>query len=41
MSAETRLRSFNLANSVNIILFEALQAAGFSGFEIKAIERKA
>ena len=29
MSAETRLRSLNLANSVNIILFEALRQLGF------------
>lgn len=29
MSADTRLRSFNLANSVNIILFEALRQQGF------------
>lgn len=33
MSAETRLRSFNLANSVNIILFEALRQLGFPGLE--------
>lgn len=31
MSEETRLRSFNLANSVNIILFEALRQQGFPG----------
>lgn len=29
MSSETRLRSLNLANSVNIILFEALRQQGF------------
>lgn len=29
MSGDTRLRSLNLANSVNIILFEALRQAGF------------
>ena len=29
MSADTRLRSLNLANSVNIILFEALRQMGF------------
>ena len=29
MSADTRLRSFNLANSVNIVLFEALRQQGF------------
>ena len=29
MSANTRLRSFNLANSANIILFEALRQLGF------------
>lgn len=29
MNADTRLRSLNLANSVNIILFEALRQAGF------------
>lgn len=31
MSEDTRLRSFNLANSVNIILFEALRQHGFPG----------
>ena len=31
MSEETRLRSFNLANSANIILFEALRQLGFPG----------
>ncbi len=29
MSEETRLRSFNLSNSANIILFEALRQLGF------------
>lgn len=29
MSVSTRLRSFNLANSANIILFEALRQLGF------------
>lgn len=29
MSSDTRLRSLNLANSVNIILFEALRQLGF------------
>ncbi len=33
MSADTRLRSLNLANSVNIILFEALRQAGFPDLE--------
>lgn len=33
MSADTRLRSFNLANSVNIVLFEALRQQGFPGLE--------
>ena len=33
MSAETRLRSFNLANSANIILFEALRQLGFPDLE--------
>ncbi len=33
MSAETRLRSFNLANSANIILFEALRQLGFPGLK--------
>ena len=33
MSAETRLRSFNLANSANIILFEALRQLGYPGLE--------
>ncbi|MDO4745490.1 MAG: tRNA (uridine(34)/cytosine(34)/5-carboxymethylaminomethyluridine(34)-2'-O)-methyltransferase TrmL, partial [Bacillota bacterium] len=29
MSADTRLRSLNLSNSANIILFEALRQLGF------------
>lgn len=29
MSSDTRLRSFNLSNSANIILFEALRQLGF------------
>lgn len=29
MSADTRLRSFNLSNSANVILFEALRQLGF------------
>lgn len=29
MSEETRLRSFNLSNSANIVLFEALRQLGF------------
>ncbi|MDO4869583.1 MAG: tRNA (cytidine(34)-2'-O)-methyltransferase [Bacillota bacterium] len=33
MSESTRLRSFNLSNSVNIILFEALRQQGFPGLE--------
>ena len=33
MSDSTRLRSFNLANSANIILFEALRQLGFPGLE--------
>ena len=33
MSENTRLRSFNLANSANIILFEALRQLGFPGLE--------
>ncbi|MBQ0018605.1 MAG: tRNA (cytidine(34)-2'-O)-methyltransferase [Clostridiales bacterium] len=33
MSADTRLRSFNLSNSANIILFEALRQLGFPGLE--------
>ena len=33
MSEDTRLRSFNLANSVNIVLFEALRQQGFPGLK--------
>ena len=33
MSEDTRLRSFNLANSANIILFDALRQQGFPGLE--------
>lgn len=33
MSADTRLRSLNLANSANIILFEALRQLDFPGLE--------
>ena len=33
MSEDTRLRSLNLANSVNIILFEALRQMGFPGLK--------
>ncbi len=33
MSEDTRSRSFNLANSANIILFEALRQLGFPGLE--------
>lgn len=33
MSENTRLRSFNLANSANIILFEALRQLGFPGLK--------
>ena len=33
MSADTRLRSFNLANSANIVLFEALRQLGFPDLE--------
>lgn len=33
MSADTRLRSLNLANSANIILFEALRQLGFPQLE--------
>ena len=33
MSADTRLRSLNLANSVNIILFESLRQQGFPGLK--------
>jgi len=33
MSADTRMRSFNLSNSANIVLFEALRQTGFKGLE--------
>ena len=33
MSESTRLRSFNLANSANVILFEALRQLDFPGLE--------
>lgn len=33
MSESTRLRSFNLSNSANIILFEALRQIGFPGLK--------
>lgn len=33
MSRDTRLRSFNLSNSANIVLFEALRQLGFPGLE--------
>ncbi|MBQ4651038.1 MAG: tRNA (uridine(34)/cytosine(34)/5-carboxymethylaminomethyluridine(34)-2'-O)-methyltransferase TrmL [Firmicutes bacterium] len=33
MSEDTRLRSFNLANSANIILFEALRQLNFPGLK--------
>ncbi len=33
MSASTRARSFNLSNSANIILFEALRQLGFPGLK--------
>ncbi|MDD4377912.1 MAG: tRNA (uridine(34)/cytosine(34)/5-carboxymethylaminomethyluridine(34)-2'-O)-methyltransferase TrmL [Eubacteriales bacterium] len=33
MSENTRLRSFNLSNSANIILFEALRQLGFPGLK--------
>ncbi len=33
MSENTRLRSLNLSNSVNIVLFEALRQLGFPGLE--------
>ncbi|XVG94976.1 tRNA (cytidine(34)-2'-O)-methyltransferase [Eubacteriales bacterium KG127] len=33
LSADTRLRSLNLANSANIILFEALRQLDFPGLE--------
>lgn len=33
MSESTKLRSFNLSNAANIILFEALRQLGFPGLE--------
>ncbi|MEG0391567.1 MAG: tRNA (uridine(34)/cytosine(34)/5-carboxymethylaminomethyluridine(34)-2'-O)-methyltransferase TrmL [Anaerovoracaceae bacterium] len=33
MSEDTRLRSLNLSNSVNIVLFEALRQQGFQGLK--------
>ena len=33
MSENTRARSFNLSNSANIILFEALRQLGFPGLK--------
>jgi len=33
MSEDTRLRSFNLSNSANIILFEALRQLNFPGLK--------
>ncbi|MCI2147171.1 MAG: tRNA (uridine(34)/cytosine(34)/5-carboxymethylaminomethyluridine(34)-2'-O)-methyltransferase TrmL [Clostridiales bacterium] len=33
MSRSTRLRSFNLANSANIVLFEGLRQLGFPGLK--------
>lgn len=33
MSADTRLRSLNLSNSVSIVLFEALRQLGFPGLK--------
>ena len=33
MSKDTRLRSFNLSNSVIVVLFEALRQLGFPGLE--------
>lgn len=33
MSKDTRLRSFNLSNSANIVLFEALRQLGFPGLK--------
>ena len=33
MSVDTRTRSFNLSNSANIILFEALRQLGFPGLK--------
>ncbi len=33
MSEDTRLRSFNLSNAANIVLFEALRQLGFPGLK--------
>lgn len=33
MSSSTRLRSFNLSNAANVVLFEALRQLGFPGLE--------
>ena len=33
MSRDTRLRSFNLSNAANIVLFEALRQLGFPGLK--------
>lgn len=33
MSEDTRLRSFNLSNAANVILFEALRQLGFPGLK--------
>ena len=33
MSKDTRLRSFNLSNAANVVLFEALRQLGFPGLE--------
>jgi len=33
MSRDTRMRSFNLSNAANIVLFEALRQLGFPGLE--------
>ena len=33
MSENTRLRSFNLSNAANIVLFEALRQLGFPGLK--------
>ena len=33
MSSDTRLRSFNLSNAANIVLFEALRQLNFPGLE--------
>ena len=33
LSEDTRLRSLNLSNSVNIVLFEALRQQGFPGLK--------